>query len=323
MKLVTYRAGKRNRIGVVLGDYVADVGIAIGMLAKGGVPEEMARQSTFAEAARVVLGGGAAPREMLELLERGEAWRKALDEVLQALSYGLDPKHGPRGLNRPLKRTKLGPPITYPRKITCVGHNYLEHIRERGAPIPKAPMFFLKSHNTIIGTGDAILLPPNSPEIDFEAELAIVIGKRGRRIREEDAFDHIAGYLILNDISARDMQRNDVQWFRGKSCDTFAPIGPYLVTRDEVPDPHNLRISLTLNGQTMQDSNTGSMIFKIPFLISYLSRTLTWEPGDILSTGTPEGVGSGRTPPVFMKPGDNVSITIEKIGTLTNPVTAP
>ncbi len=159
--------------------------------------------------------------------------------------------------------------------------------------------------------------------MDYEAEFAVVIGKGGRRIPVEKAYDTVAGYMILNDVTARDMQFGDKQWFRGKSCDTFAPTGPWIVTRDEVSDPHNLRIVLTLNGQTMQDSNTSNLIFNIPHLISYLSQSITWEVGDIISTGTPPGVGVFRKPPVFLKPGDSVSITVEGIGTLTNPVVEP
>ncbi|MFB3921063.1 MAG: fumarylacetoacetate hydrolase family protein [Terriglobia bacterium] len=222
----------------------------------------------------------------------------------------------------PHAQGRLLAPIARPGKIVCVGRNYAEHARERGAEVPTQPIFFLKSNNTICGPGDAIVLPEHSRQVDYEAELAVVIGKSGRNIPEENAYEHVAGYMILNDVSARDMQSADKQWFRGKSCDTFAPTGPWIVTKDEIPDPHQLRISLALNGQTMQDSNTGNMIFRIPYLISYLSRTLTWEPGDILSTGTPEGIGASRTPPVFLKPGDSVSITIEKIGTLINPVVA-
>lgn len=247
----------------------------------------------------------------------------ALDDILGRVAEHFHPDLEAGRCVMPLGQARLLAPITRPGKIVCVGRNYAEHARERGAEIPTQPIFFLKSDNTICGPGDAIVLPPDSSQVDYEAELAVVIGKGGKSIPEEKAYEHVAGYMMLNDVSARDMQSADKQWFRGKSCDTFAPIGPWIVTKDEIPDPHRLRISLTLNGQTMQDSNTGNMIFKIPYLISYLSRTLTWEPGDILSTGTPEGIGASRTPPVFLKPGDTVSITVEQVGTLTNPVGAP
>jgi 2-keto-4-pentenoate hydratase/2-oxohepta-3-ene-1,7-dioic acid hydratase in catechol pathway len=246
-----------------------------------------------------------------------------LDDLLRRLSErpqaGLEPS--PRSF--PLREVRLLAPILRPGKIICVGRNYAEHARERGGEVPTQPIFFLKSNNTLCGPGDAIVIPPVTSQVDYEAEMALVIGKGGKNIPEDKAYEHVAGYMCMNDVSARDLQNADKQWFRGKSCDTFAPIGPWIVTKDEIPDPHKLRISLTLNGETMQDSNTGNMIFSIPFLISYLSRTLTFEAGDILSTGTPEGVGGARTPPVFMKPGDSVSVTVEKIGTLTNPVVAP
>ena len=318
MKLVTFQIGEEIHVGAVKSDWVVDVGRTIELLAQrklsvGGHP-------LLRKFVQMVLGAGPAPRDMNEILVRGEEWRAALDEVLKALATGVPPAEAPRGLLTPLKVARLHAPLLRPGKIVCVGRNYAEHARERGAETPSQPIFFLKSANTICGPGDPIILPPNSHQVDYEAELAVVIGKGGRGISEDRAGEHIAGYTILNDVSARDMQSQDKQWFRGKSCDTFAPCGPWIVTRDEVPDPHALAISLTLNGETMQDANTRDMIFKIPFLVSYLSQSLTWEPGDILSTGTPAGIGASRTPPVFLKPGDTVSITVEQVGTLTNPV---
>jgi 2-keto-4-pentenoate hydratase/2-oxohepta-3-ene-1,7-dioic acid hydratase in catechol pathway len=213
----------------------------------------------------------------------------------------------------PVESVRLRAPISRPGKIACVGLNYALHAREQDREPPRKPVFFLKSNNTICGPGDPIVLPINSNEVDYEAEFAVVIGKRGKRIPVEKAFEHIVGYTILNDVTARDMQYGDRQWFRGKSCDTFGPTGPWIVTKDEIPDPENLRISLTLNGKTMQDSRTSDLIFKIPFLVSYLSQSLTWEVG----------VGRYRQPPVYLQAGDNVSVTVEKIGTLSNPVVGP
>ncbi len=321
MKLATFQLGEENRIGAVKSDWVLDVGRTVGLMAnrKAG----LGSHPLLRKPVQTVLALGPEPHDMNELLARGEDWRIALDEVLNALSTTLPPAEAPRGLLTPLKVARLCAPLPRPGKIVCVGRNYAEHARERGAETSAQPIFFLKSANTICGPGDAIILPPNSTQVDFEAELAVVIGKGGRGIAEERAGEHIAGYTILNDISARDMQAQDKQWFRGKSCDTFAPCGPWIITRDEIPDPHNLAISLTLNGETMQAANTGDMIFKIPYLVSYLSQSLTWEPGDILSTGTPAGIGAGRTPPVFLKPGDSVSITVQQVGTLTNPVRGP
>ena len=316
MKLVTYGLAKESHLGVVQGDHVADVAAAYGLIAKGRIAD-----AKVAAAANVLRKLGRPPEDMIELLGLGEKYRKALGVVVASAS-GLG-KKGPKGLLTPLSKAKLRAPISHPQKITCVGLNYADHAREGGVEPPKAPVFFLKSHNTICGPGDAIRIPPNSEKVDYEAEFAVVIGKRGRGIAESDAHKYIAGYTLLHDVSARDMQFSDNQWYRGKSCDTFAPIGPWIVTPDEVPDPHNLRISLTLNGETLQDSNTSNLIFKVPFLISYLSQSVTWEVGDLISTGTPPGVGFARKPPIWMKSGDSVSVTVENIGTLTNPVVGP
>jgi 2-keto-4-pentenoate hydratase/2-oxohepta-3-ene-1,7-dioic acid hydratase in catechol pathway len=320
MKLVTYESAHQLRPGVVEGQLIVDVRKTLELLSTRHLPRVLAARPTFKAAARVLASAGFGPRSMIELLAQDAAWRQALGVVTASLARAYDPRGGMKGLFSPLQKARLRPPILRPGKIICVGRNYAEHARERGAEVPARPIYFLKSNNTICGPGDPIRVPSNSKQVDYEAELAVVMGKGGKQIPEEKAYEYIAGYMILNDISARDMQAADKQWFRGKSCDTFAPIGPWIVTSEEIPDPHALHISLTLNGQTMQDSSTGDMIFKIPYLLSYLSQSLTFEPGDILSTGTPEGIGAGRTPPVFLKPGDSVSVTIEKIGTLTNPV---
>jgi 2-keto-4-pentenoate hydratase/2-oxohepta-3-ene-1,7-dioic acid hydratase in catechol pathway len=287
------------------------------------VPRALAQRTNFKNASRRVLDAGAAPKDMIELLGRGQAWGKSLATVTSLLAKSIDPKKAPRGLFTPLAKARLLAPIPKPGKITCVGMNYADHAREQGHEPPKSPIFFLKSGNTICGPGDVIHLPPNSSQVDYEAEFAVVIGKRGSRIPEEKAYDYVAGYMILHDVSARDLQFSDGQWYRGKSCDTFAPTGPWIVTRDEIKDPHNLRISLTLNGETMQDSNTSNLIFSVPYLVSYLSQSATWEVGDLISTGTPPGVGVFRKPPVFLKAGDTTSVTVEKLGTLTNSVVGP
>jgi 2-keto-4-pentenoate hydratase/2-oxohepta-3-ene-1,7-dioic acid hydratase in catechol pathway len=316
MKLVTYESAKQSRLGVVQGDVVVDVAAAYGLIRKGRITD-----TKMAAAAEVLRKLGRPPQDMIELLGLGERYRKALGVVVA--SAGAMGKKGPTGLAIPLRSAKLRAPIAHPNKITCIGLNYADHAREGGQEPPPAPIFFLKSHNTICGPGDAIKLPPNSTQVDYEAEFAVVIGKRGSRIPESEAHKYIAGYTVLHDVSARDMQFGDKQWYRGKSCDTFAPTGPWIVTPDDIPDPHNLRISLTLNGETLQDSNTSNLIFKVPFLISYLSQSVTWEVGDLISTGTPPGVGFARKPPVFLKAGDTVSVTVEGIGTLTNPVVGP
>jgi acylpyruvate hydrolase len=301
---------------VVQGDAVVNVATAYGLIAKGKIAD-----AKVAAAAQVLRKLGRPPEDMIELLGLGERYRKALGVVAASVS-GLG-KKAPKGLLTPLSKAKLRAPIAHPQKITCVGLNYADHAREGGVEPPKTPVYFLKSHNTICGPGDPIKLPPNSEKVDYEAEFAVVIGKRGRDIAESDAHKYIAGYTVLHDVSARDMQFSDNQWYRGKSCDTFAPTGPWIVTPDEIPDPHSLRISLTLNGETLQDSNTSNLIFKVPFLISYLSQSLTWEVGDLISTGTPPGVGFARKPPIWLKAGDTISVTVEGIGTLTNPVVGP
>jgi 2-keto-4-pentenoate hydratase/2-oxohepta-3-ene-1,7-dioic acid hydratase in catechol pathway len=219
-----------------------------------------------------------------------------------------------------LSEVRLHSPIPDPGKILCIGLNYLDHARESGQPVPDHPILFAKFNNTLIGHQAAILWDGTSQKVDYEAELAFVIGKKAYRVSEGEALDYVAGYITANDVSARDIQMADSQWVHGKTLDTFCPLGPWLITKDEVPDPHNLRIRCRVNGVTLQDSNTGQLIFKIPALISFLSQNITLEPGDVVLTGTPPGVGFARKPPVFLKPGDMVEIEIEKVGLLQNPV---
>jgi len=202
----------------------------------------------------------------------------------------------------------------------CVGLNYLDHAQETGQELPKAPLLFAKWPNTLIGDGDPIVLPDASQEVDYEAELGVVIGTTAKHVSEADALDHVAGYICLNDVSARDLQFADGQWTRGKSPDTFCPIGPRLVPREEIDDPQALGIRCILNGETMQDSSTAQMIFSVAEIIAYVSRVITLEPGDLIATGTPAGVGVFRDPKVLLKDGDEVSIEIDGLGTLTNPV---
>ena len=210
--------------------------------------------------------------------------------------------------------------ITRPGKIVCVGLNYLDHAEEGGQDLPKAPLLFAKWPNTLIGHGEAIVIPPETTEVDYEAELGVVIGTTARRVSEANALDHVAGYICVNDVSARDLQFGDGQWTRGKSPDTFCPVGPRLVPREEIDDPQQLGIRCVLNGETMQDSSTSRMIFSVAEVIAYASRTITLEPGDLIATGTPAGVGVFRDPKVLLKDGDEVSIEIDGLGTLTNPV---
>jgi 2-keto-4-pentenoate hydratase/2-oxohepta-3-ene-1,7-dioic acid hydratase in catechol pathway len=228
----------------------------------------------------------------------------------------------PNAVLYPVAQTKMHAPVVDPRKIVCVGLNYRDHAAETGAAIPKEPILFSKYPTALIGHGEAIVLPKVSNEVDYEAELVIVVGKRGRHLTADNALDHVAGYAVGHDVSARDWQlrKDGKQWMVGKTFDTFAPIGPELVTRDEVPDPQDLAISLRLNGQTMQNSNTRQMIFGVAATLAYLSQVFTLEPGDLIFTGTPPGVGIARKPPVFMKNGDVVEVEIAKLGLLRNPV---
>jgi 2-keto-4-pentenoate hydratase/2-oxohepta-3-ene-1,7-dioic acid hydratase in catechol pathway len=213
-------------------------------------------------------------------------------------------------------------PVPDPAKIVCLGLNYRDHAAESGMEIPAEPVLFSKYATTLVGHGAPIVLPEASQEVDYEAELVVVVGRGGRDIPAEQAMEHVAGYAVGHDVSARDWQLNKPakQWMAGKTFDTFAPIGPALVTADEIPDPHKLGIRLRLNGRTMQDSNTAQLIFRVDYVIAYLSRIFTLEPGDLIFTGTPPGVGMARKPPVWLQPGDIVEVEIDGLGTLRNPV---
>jgi 2-keto-4-pentenoate hydratase/2-oxohepta-3-ene-1,7-dioic acid hydratase in catechol pathway len=224
------------------------------------------------------------------------------------------------GANGPWVTGELATPIGSPGKVICIGLNYRDHAIESGAPIPEEPICFSKFTTAITGPGCAVPLPSVCSQIDYEAELVVVIGKPGKKIAEAEALSYVAGYMNGNDVSARDWQlhKPGKQWLLGKTPDGFAPIGPWLVTADEVANPHDLAIELTLNGVKMQSSRTKELIFNIPQIIAYLSQIMTLEPGDVIFTGTPPGVGMARKPPVFLKPGDTMDVSIEGLGTLTN-----
>ena len=211
-------------------------------------------------------------------------------------------------------------PVPKPNKIFCVGLNYRDHAIESNMEIPKVPTIFSKFTNSVIGSGETIILPKDSTQPDYEAEFALVIGKGGKRIAAADWKGHVFGYMNLNDVSARDIQLATTQWLMGKSPDTFAPMGPYIVTADEVADPHNLDIKMIVSGEILQSSNTRHLIFTIPVLIEYISRYITLEPGDVISTGTPAGVGFARKPPRLLRDGDECVVEVEGLGRLVNPV---
>jgi 2-keto-4-pentenoate hydratase/2-oxohepta-3-ene-1,7-dioic acid hydratase in catechol pathway len=212
-------------------------------------------------------------------------------------------------------------PIERPAKIVCVGLNYRDHAEEQGVELPSEPLLFAKWPTSLIGPGEAIVIPPIVTKADYEAELGVVIGTRAKNVSKESAFEVVRGYLCANDVSARDLQFSDGQWTRGKSPDTFCPVGP-MVPRDEISDPHDLRIRAIVSGEVLQDSTTANLIFGIDDVISYASQTTTLEPGDLILTGTPAGVGVFRDPQRLLQPGDEVTIEIEGIGSLTNPVVA-
>jgi 2-keto-4-pentenoate hydratase/2-oxohepta-3-ene-1,7-dioic acid hydratase in catechol pathway len=224
------------------------------------------------------------------------------------------------GPARPLDELELGPPVPDPQKIICLGLNYHEHARETALPTGSVPTLFAKFPNALTGSGSPIVLPAASREVDFEGELALVIGRRGKDIPEERVFEHVGGYMPLNDVSARDLQLLTSQWMAGKMPDTFAPCGPALVLADEVPDPEALQLETRVNGATLQSASTGDMIFGIRQTVRYVSQLVTLEVGDIISMGTPAGVGFKREPPVFLQPGDMVEVEIEGLGVLRNPV---
>lgn len=219
--------------------------------------------------------------------------------------------------------TRLGSPVARPSKIVCIGLNYADHAKESGAKIPAEPIIFMKSTSSLTGPNDNIMIPKNSAKTDWEVELAVVIGKKASYVSESDALQYIAGYCLHNDVSEREFQlERGGTWDKGKGCDTFAPLGPYLVTPDEIEDVNNMRLWLTVNGKKMQDGNTSNLIFNIAHLIAYTSQFMTLLPGDVISTGTPAGVGLGFDPPVYLKPGDVVELGIDQLGSSKQTVVA-
>ncbi|MEZ6037192.1 MAG: fumarylacetoacetate hydrolase family protein [Planctomycetota bacterium] len=217
---------------------------------------------------------------------------------------------------------RLHAPVPRPGKILCIGLNYRDHAEEQGAKLPERPLVFSKFSTCVLAPGGTIVIPPGSKETDYEAELGVVIGRRASRVTKENAMQHVLGYCNFHDVSARDFQFADGQWQRGKACDTFAPFGEFVATTDEIPDPHVLGIRLRLNGKTLQDSNTNQLVFRVPELIEFLSTYITLEPGDVIATGTPPGVGFARKPPIYLQPGDTVEVEIDGLGVLSNAVAA-
>jgi len=254
-------------------------------------------------------------------LEGEEIRPLAHEDMIEFIEHGGSPEPGEDTV--PLGDARIHAPIAGPEKVIGIGLNYEDHAAETGADIPEKPIVFAKFANTVIGPGETIRIPPITEQADYEAELAVVIGRPARNVSEDEALDYVFGYANCNDVSSRDLQFSEGgQWTRSKSIDTFCPLGPYLVTADEVPDPQNFSVRSIVNGEVMQDGTTSDMIFTVAQLISFLSTGMTLMPGDVVATGTPAGVGFARDPKVFLKPGDEVTIEIEGLGSLTNPVEA-
>ena len=264
-----------------------------------------------------------APDEYLDWFDAERGW---LARVRQAAARAGDPAAvaawRAAGVVMPASGVALLAPIPRPGKIVCAGLNYRDHAIETKMDIPASPILFAKFSSAVVGDGAAVILPATSHRIDYEAELAVVIGRRARHVAREAAMAHVLGYMNANDVSARDFQKDDGQWVRAKSCDTFAPMGPWLVTAESAGDPHALGVRLRLNGRVMQESSTSQFIFDIPALIAFLSATTTLEPGDVILTGTPPGVGFARKPPVYLAAGDVMDVEIDGLGVLRNPVRA-
>lgn len=269
---------------------------------------------------RVVFLSDLLREEILDLPKFLSETPDAIKKTLEALgnTHTLSPRNEAESSR--LEETRLYPPVLRPGKIVCIGQNYKGHLAEQSLKPHKFPVIFAKWPSCIIGQNEAVVLPKASKKVDIEAELAVVIAKKAKNVPKERALEYVFGYSILNDVSARDVQHAETQWVRGKSFDTFAPFGPWIVTADEIPDPSGLGIRSWINDTLMQEASTADMAFGVPEIIAYLSECFTLEPGDVIATGTPGGVGHFRNPPVYLKPGDRIRIEIERIGTLENPV---
>lgn len=317
MQLITFSTGSRARLGVKHGERVLDLAGTYGVLECSG---------RLGSAGMAVRDGGSWLGDALTFLQGGAAaWELAERLVAYAGEPGVLEALVRLGLAVSLDEISFLPPVTNPGKIVCLGLNYRAHAEEAGRALPEFPVLFAKFANTLIGHGVPIPLPPASVSrmVDYEAELVVVIGRTARQVPAARALDYVAGYAPFNDVSVRDFQRRTPQWLQGKAFDGAGPIGPALVSRDEVPDPDNLPIGLTLNGEVMQSASTSQLIFDIPSVIEYITRIMTLEPGDHIATGTPSGVGFARTPPVFLEAGDVVEVEIGGVGRLRNPVAGP
>lgn len=301
-KLVTYTSGDRPRLGAVQGDQIIDLAQANSVF-----PQDVPSGDSWAAGSIAFLAAGAPAVQ-------------ALKNIIENVSRldAADARHGT--LLVPLASVRLLPPIPVPPKIICVGRNYGKHAEEAGRPISEIPIIFARFAKTLVAPGDNVVVPHVSHQLDWEGELAVIIGKPGRYISRQNALDHVAGYSIFNDVTVRDYQFRITQYTAGKNFSHTGPFGPYLVLRDEITDPHALQITTTLNGEVVQSDNTSEMLFDIPAIIEHLSEFIDLEPGDVIPMGTPAGVGFTRKPPRFLRNGDVITVEIEGLGTLSNPV---
>jgi acylpyruvate hydrolase len=310
MKLITYSRMGQPALGALSDDRVVDLHRAYAMVVRrAGDADELAVADL-----RV-------PGDLLGLLRGGDA---SLAAARRALAFAREQwlANAGEGLCCPLADVEFQAPVQRPGKVVCVGLNYRSHLAEIGESVPLYPILFHKAATSLIGHRQSIVLPRVSRQVDYEGELGVVIGRRAKYVPEHDALSYVAGYTCANDVSAHDLEFRTSQWTSGKMLDTFCPLGPVLLTRDQVPDPGALRLKTILNGRTVQETCTSDMVFTVPFLISYISSLATLEPGDLILTGTPAGIGANRKPQVFLQPGDQVSVQIDGIGTLTNFVIA-
>ncbi len=304
MKLITYSVKGEMHLGAIMGDQVVNLAAAARDPGIGPVPDPTSLTALS---------------NMKTCLEHWETSRLLIRDLLDRLQSAPEETAAP--FRVPLDQVKIEPPIPNPGKIVGVGLNYADHCREQNLDLPERPILFAKFPSAVVGPGDGIHWPADSStQVDYEAELAVVIGHETRGAAPENALAAVAGYTIANDVSARDVQFSDGQWIRGKSFDTFCPLGPYLVTADEILDPQQLSIRCKVNGKTFQDSNTSEMVFSVAEIIAFITRTSTLYPGDVICTGTPAGVGVFRDPKIFLKPGDMVEIEIAQLGKLQNRV---
>jgi acylpyruvate hydrolase len=299
MRLVTYARMGVPSIGVELDSGILDIPDAASHFGR-----------------KYHVRGHSFPTTMMDLLQ----WESGIDVVRQIVQRYLKTPKSERIMTRPLSSVTLEAPISRPGKIVALGKNYLDHVEETGADVPKFPVVFAKFPSSVIGPDDHIRLPEVSSKIDWEVELGIVIGKSCRDVNEKKSLEYVAGYTVINDVTARDIQMNDGQWVRGKSLDGFCPMGPCIVTQDELDDASKLKMHTKVNGVLKQESSTSKMIFDVRKIVSFLSKSFTLEPGDVIATGTPSGVGFVREPPEFLKAGDRLELYIEKIGYLRNKV---